>query len=412
MNSIRAEAVLALLLAVAAVHNNWRANRGSDAVDFYQFWLVGQAAGEVRDPYAPEARRALGEAGFRSAQESGSPGQRAAADRRRVLDTTATPFLYTAFRVLATGDYELDYALFRLLSLACTCAAVLLLCALFGWALPAALLALAVLLLAAPPYASDATVGNVNQLQLAGLAALLALSGAEERKWMAPASGGVAALLVLFKPNLAVAEALLVATFLARGRLRFAALHLAGAAAGALCAVAASSLAFGSVGVWRSWALALAALDGGPTLPLSLGNVSLGGLLAPPARALLVAALVVATLAALWFGRRRGRDLDAATAAAGAGVCIPLIGAALSWEHYFVLATPFVIAFLRPGARPLAFAAGSASAGLLWLLPGLTSSERPGLLAVELAAGAAVLLVACWHALAAREPGTRPALTS
>ena len=66
MNPIRAEAVLALLLAIAAVHNNWRANRGSDAVDFYQFWLVGQAAGEVRDPYAPEARRALGEAGFDS----------------------------------------------------------------------------------------------------------------------------------------------------------------------------------------------------------------------------------------------------------------------------------------------------------------------------------------------------------
>jgi hypothetical protein len=391
-----------LVLSLLAVRANWIAYRGSEAIDFYQFWLVGQAAREIGNPYPLESRRALGEAGFRSAQESGSTGQKAAAERRRVLDTTASPFLYAVFRALSTGDYELDYALFRILSIACTAVCVLLLASLFRWPVPAALIALAVVLFAAPPFAADCAVGNVNQLQLGGLGVLLALVGAQRRRLAAPVSGAVAALLVLFKPNLALAEALLVCGMLARRAFHLAALHVAGAAAGSLAVVAASSALFGSPAVWKSWLEALAALDRGPPLPVSLGNLSIAAPLPATARAAVVVALVAATLTAMWMGRARSDDLRTTSAAAGAGICIPLLGAALSWEHYFVLATPFVLAFLKPQGRPRVFVAGAAAAILLWVLPAVTSVSRPVLLGGELAAGTCILLVACWSVLAER----------
>src|SRR5438874_9809411 len=214
-----AGAVLSLLLAVAAARESWVRYPASGAIDFYQFWAVAQAAGEVRDPYSPEARGSLARIPL-----DASPSQREVGQRRPVLETYSTPLLYAVFRAISSGDYDLDYLIYHLLSLACTAAAVLGLCVLFGWSAATALLALSALLLFASPFASDSVVGNVNQLQLAGLASLIALMHREK----AVASGAVAALLVLFKPNLVAAEALLLVALLAHGRLRFAARHLAG----------------------------------------------------------------------------------------------------------------------------------------------------------------------------------------
>jgi hypothetical protein len=137
---------------------------------------------------------------------------------------------------------------------------------------------------------------------------------------------------------------------------------------------------------------------------MSLGNLSFVAPLPAAARAGLVLALVAGTLAAMWVGRERRDDLRTVAAAAGAGLCITLLGAALCWEHYFVLATPFVVAFLSRDAGPSVFAAGSAAAILLWLLPGVTSGLRPALLAGELTAGTAILLVACWRVLGGPRP--------
>jgi hypothetical protein len=396
--------VLALAVAIVAVRQNWLAYRGSAALDYYQFWLVGQAAREVRDPYSAEARRALGEAGYRAAQDEGSPGQRLVAEHRRVLDTTASPFLYAVFRALSTSDYEIDYALYRILSVACTAIAILLVSSLCGWPVPAAFLVLAVVLVVAPPFASDCAVGNVNQIQLAGLSVLLVLAGPPGRRWMAPASGVMAALLVLFKPNVALAEALLVCGMVMHRRFRFVALHFAGAATGAVAVFAASSALFGTPGIWKSWLAALADLDRGPPLPMSLGNLSFVSSLPGAVRAGLVLALVAATLAAMWVGRERRDDLRTVAAAAGAGLCITLLGAALCWEHYFVLLTPFVLVFLRREAGRRVFAAGAAAAILLWLLPAVTTPTHPALVAGELAAGTAILLVACWSVLGRPPP--------
>jgi hypothetical protein len=378
--------VLSLILALAAVRASWVRNHGSDAIDFYLFWLVGQAADRVPDPWSDEGRRALGAIGARAQLDpEASPGLRAAA-RHTSLETTATPALYAAFRALSTGDYELDYALFHLLSLACACAAVLILGATFHWPLWASLLASAAFLALSAPLATDAWVGNVNQIQLAGLAALIALARAPPRALTSAAAGVLAALLALFKPNLAPVALLLLAVLIARRAWKPAALFAGAGALAALATVVASSAAFSS-GAWPSWAHAASALARDTTLTTGAGNLSFSHALGAPAW-LANAAAVALIAIALVLALRAGNAREAEVGAAGAGVAIPLLCATLAWQHYFVLLTPSVLYLSRP-ARTAAFAAGALALVLLWFAPYGLHSAR----AVAVAAGIATLAV-------------------
>jgi glycosyl transferase family 87 len=390
-----AATLLALALAAAALRGSWIRDRGSDAIDFYLFWLVGQSATEVPDPWSDEGRHALGAIGARAQLDSeASPGMRAAA-RHTSLETTGTPLLYASFRAMSTGDYELDYALFHLLSLACACVAVLLLGRSFGWPLWAALLALSAMVWTFPPLASDAWVGNVNQIQLAGLALLVVLARLRPRTATALASGAISGLLALFKPNLVAVTALLLALWLFRRQWRFAALHASATVAIGAVAVAASSAVFGGA-PWSAWARAASGLARDVTLPPSAGNLSFAQLIGAPAWAANGAAAVLAmiSLALVWRGRNAP---DAEVATAGAGVAVPLLCATLAWEHYFLLLTPALLYFATPARRRL-FGWGLAALVLVWILPHAAHSPRGIALAMD--AGAALLLASSWSLLA------------
>ena len=109
---------LCLALAIGAASSSWSRWGDSNALDFYQFWLVGQAAGQMQPGriWSPAGRVALGEIGARLALRPDSTGaMRLAARKRLVLETYSTPLLYATFSAVSTGDYESDYLFFHLL---------------------------------------------------------------------------------------------------------------------------------------------------------------------------------------------------------------------------------------------------------------------------------------------------------
>jgi hypothetical protein len=400
---VRAAAtVAALALALLAIRASWVRWRGSDAMDFYQFWLVGQAAGQpgVGNVYSPAERRHLGAVGWELANRpEASPGQRIAASRRLVLETYSTPFLYAVFNALGTGDYEIDYAIYQALSLAAAAVGAGLLALAFGHPAGGALLAVAAVFALLGPQASDARVGNVNQLQLGWLALLLGLLRLPERHARDFVTGVLAGALVAFKPNLLFAEALLLCAWLLHGRRHTLSWHLLGAALGGAAAVCAASAFFGTPGVWLQWLSALRGMGAELDLPLRQGNDSLARLLFETTGVDVAFSLTLvfagAALAALWAARPRAgapdreRDFEVDVLALCSGIAISLLGARLAWLHYFLLLVPALLhAFRPPYSAPLRLVAAAIAAACL-IAPRLVS---PALFALQTSMAAALML--------------------
>ena len=419
----------ALAAAVAACAHSFTRWADSNAMDFYQFWLVGQATGAVPADslWTAEGRAALGQVGARLALAPGATdARRRAAGKRLVLETYSTPLLYAAFGALSTGDYELDYRLFHAVSLAGFAGAVLWLCWLFGWPAAGALFSLALAALLFEPLTADARVGNVNELQLAFVALLLSLrrrsgesgdreGGQPAQPGPSPATGGahggrcpqvrsrgaalgagaVAALLTLFKPNLLPAFAAVAALLAGSRRWRSLAWTGLGAAAAGLAAVAWSSARLGS---WHAWGLWLSALGRLPPQTVAMGNLSIPAALGLGRPAVLLGPAAAVLALAFLAGRRGAARWEHEVAALGAGLAVTLLFAPLSWTHYYLLLLAPLLFLLRPGApsRPLALAAALLTATPPELLR--FADPRHALL-VQLALGAALTLLLCGRAL-------------
>lgn len=367
--------LLALLLALAGVASAFVQGRHAAGLDFYQFWVVAQVAGraDAPDVYDYDTRARLGaEYVGRAATDEDSPRRRAVAGAWPVLEPTATPFFYAALRPLSGATYERGYLLFSLLGLAGLAAGVLVAARRLGHGPVPALLVLAFVCLVFQPVHSDIRVGNVNQIQLGLLAAYLWLSTRGDRSRLQCAAGALLALMVLFKPNLLPVVPLLAAGWLWRGRRRKLALQGAGLAVGALAALAATWLVFGTVSVWARWASYLGGLPPAK-IPLSYGNVGLGRLLFEAVDEDLSPALAVLGTGIALFCTWRGRSAPARAAgsaaledgaALAAGVLVYLLSAPIVWTHYLLLAVPAALLALRPddGALPAWHVAAAAAA--------------------------------------------------
>ena len=363
---------LAVLLAAFAVQTAWGRAGASAAIDYYQFWVVGQAVarGDAADVYSDAERARLGAVFLSAAREAavGSPEQRRrsrqllAARHRPVLETWSTPSLYAALGSLAGGSYDRDRVAFQRLSLAAYTGAIAALAASLGFSLAAGALLVALLVGGFDPFASDAQVGNVNRLLLAALAAGLALLRLGDRPWNRLAAGAVLGAAATFKPNLSFAAATLLLGWLAAGAWHRAAWLAAGLAAGTAFAVAAASAWFGSGQAWLQWAARFPELMGAQPLAVAEGNYAMLRLLEqavgwrPGAAA--PALLFAAAAAAIWLSVRRAPErfasprarfeLDASLVALGA--VASLLVARLAWLHYYVLAIPAALVLLRPRA--------------------------------------------------------------
>jgi hypothetical protein len=354
--------LLAAVLAAASLVQSWDLGRRSPGIDFYQFWVIAQLIGRADVPsiYSEEAHPRLG-AEFirRSLTEDDSERRRAAARAWQVLEPTATPMLYSAFRPIAGLRYDDAHLVFRILSLTALTVAVLALALLLGHSAAVGLLMLALLNVAFRPLKTDVQVGNINEVQLAVVAAYLWLSSRRDTDRLQAVAGALLGALVMFKPNLVAVLPVLGMTWLVKGRRRKLVLQAVGVAAGVLVSLAVTAAVFGSLEPWREWFEFMRAFPPAK-IPLRYGNVGLARLVyetmdlhLTPWLAIL---FIVVALACVWMGRARGpvaaaddprRAAAEDAAALGAGCFVYLLSSPLVWIHYLLLALPAALLLLR-----------------------------------------------------------------
>ena len=364
--------LLAVLAVLYAIAQTWKKNERAAGLDFYIYFVAGQLAGraDVDNIYSPEVQERIGEEYYERAQRSASDLRRYDAQRRRRLDNVSSPFLYTTLRWVSR-DYDRALKQDHLLVLAAFAAAVLLIARRVRLSWAAALFLLAGLLLYYRGFEADLRVGNVNSLQLFMLALAL---------WSPPVlAGAILAMLLCFKPNL-ILVALLLALAHDRRRLR---LELLGGIGGALVAILAGAVSYGSWRVWIQWIAAAnqfwhripTRMERNVTPALSLFH-EYGAWPSYAIAAVLfaIAAWAIRAPSLRAAGRggsaatgegtrqeqgtntdplptemnpRRGEGTDANVLIAGVGILIYLMSATVVWLHYMVLVVPVAIALMR-----------------------------------------------------------------
>jgi hypothetical protein len=343
----------ALILVIAGLATQWRYGNRSVGIDFYQFWLGGQAVreGQAANLYSDAGRQALAADGQRRATlpDAGLRLQLAARVRSRV-ETFSTPLLYSAFALLGRG-YETSFQAYRALSLLAVSISILLLGRSARLRVSWSLFLLAFVLFFYEPLASEVRVANVNAMQLLMLAAGIALLSMPGAPRIDVAAGALFAIAAAFKPNLLVIVPLLVISHW-RTRDRGAAIRFAsGALLGGGFAVGLTTLLFGTGRCWLQWRTAATQLAA-TILPRSAGNVApllpLVERYGPIVSAAAAALLIAVTIVAVARGGRGGAENYARRSqlVAGVGVLIYLMTAGLVWLHYILLALPSAVALL------------------------------------------------------------------
>jgi hypothetical protein len=230
--------VVGLLASAAAVFALIRSQElatRSGAIDFYQFWLIGQFIDQpgYGDVYAIPVYDRIGTAGMVYAANSPSERLKAAATTNAQIYThkiepISTPALYAAFKLVSSGDYETDADRYQLAcSLVFAVAVVILARAVrFGWT--TSLCALAMTLWWFGPFKVDILDGNVARLQLAGLAMAVGTIAFLPQRAGRAIAGLLLALNVMFKPNVALVAGLIVLVYAFRREWRAALEVLAG----------------------------------------------------------------------------------------------------------------------------------------------------------------------------------------
>ena len=398
-------------------------------IDYYQFWIVGRAEEQLPPDniYSMPNRGRMADFGRELLEADPAPSARFAnsVQIRRTIETFSTPFLYAAVNAFASGDYERDYARFIAVALA----ALALSLAALGWMLEYS--ALEILLFAAvtwlwcEPLTSDLRVGNVNELQLAGVTLYLLLRRRPEGVGADILSGLVLGLLVAFKPTLGVMPILLALAWIVDRRWRTLLVQGIAAAAGAGAAFVAGCRFLHSWSAWSDWTHSLPDLEKLSDVSVRIGNFSLArvileatsgpggpGIAAGP---LLLVLMLALAGAALFLTRRRARDRREASGAwferdfwaVAIGCALSVVALKLAWLHYYILLLPLVLYVLRPWPVPVMLAGTLALAAvfgrpLIFLL-----EPDPSFAAAIYIAGAwgLLLLGLGWLFLPARDGG-------
>lgn len=364
--------VLLAMLALLALAVSWEKAQTFWGIDYYQFWVVGQAVGrsDAKKIYSEAERKRIGLQFLHEAREAGASQRQIQVARYRVnLENYSTPFLYTALHAFCSGDYEADLGRHRAISLACMVLAVLGICKMLGFSHAATLAMLLACIVLFDPFLSEMRVANVNTLQLGLLSLFLWMQRAfrvPRHQWLA---GLVLGLTVMFKPNLALVAILLPASWVINRRYQKLLMESFGFLVGVLAALAWSSLFFGSAKPWLDWLAAVRSMPA-EVMPVETGNYAPlmlipGGSGTRESIALgFVLALLV--LAFVWISRRcdeaaggakkpgeaPDREFLEDVLVVGAGCLVYLLSAPLVWQHYFLLAVPTLVLSFRPTPTP------------------------------------------------------------
>jgi hypothetical protein len=374
---------------------------GGPGIDYYQFWIVGRAVEQrsVENIYAPQDRQHMADLGREVLRAGPRPSDRLKKSvevRAARIETFSTPFLYAVVNAVTTGRYDADYDRFLDLGLAATVVSVVLLARVLKYSTAEGLLFAAVMLLWCEPLSSDLRVGNVNQLQLLGVALYLfvrsgpGIARVPHGRRVYDVLGGLTlGLLVAFKPTLVVVPlALAIARVIDR---RWDTLWAEGIAAvvAAGLAVGAGCLYLRSASAWWQWKDALADLEKVSDVSVANGNYTLArailesnspGFDVAPVLLMLGLAFVAAVLIATrrqYFevlGKADEQQVrferDYLVTAIGCGLSVLTLK--LAWLHYYLLLVPLLLYVLRPGGwRP---AGARAAAGLALALLALAAT--------------------------------------
>lgn len=357
-------------------------------IDYYQFWVVGQAQERLHldNIYSMQDRQRLADLGRELLRSSPQPSIRLAGSvefRQRTIETFSTPFLYAVIDTFVSDQYDRDYDQFMNICLAALVLSIIAMGWLLRFSLAESLLFAAVVFLWCEPLASDLRVGNVNQLQLAGIALYL-LSRCRPGSLLMDIFGGlVLGLLVAFKPTLGIIPMLLALAWIIDRR--WLTLQRQG-----IAAVTALGVAFvvgcrflNSWSAWSNWANALSDLEKVSDISVGIGNFSLAQLILEATRGaagggvtlapiLLIQVLVLASVALLLTrpGTRSAVDdrqvwFERDFLVTALGGALSVIALRLVWLHYYILILPLLLYVLRPGA---------------WIRPNTAASGQPRLL--------------------------------
>lgn len=360
--------VFLLLLIAHSVLGNWNVGLNQTGRDFFQFWVIASELppAEPFDPYDGEYGLLLIE---KHARQSTVPGYsdvfREVAQNRIKLYATGSPFLYTLVAAFTTGRYEVDLRAFQLINLVCGLLGICGIARLLGFSVHHALLAYLYLATCFESFDSDIRVTNVGQIQLCLIALFLWTNRSPSPRWGA-VSGAILAAAVAMKPTIIVVPILLLASRLANLRARRALFEFGGFAFCLLIVTILSSAAFRTPGVWLDFArfhfraltgeyyTHLAELGNSSGMQIFLKGTGLNGL------TILSIFFLVALLALVGLMIRAGvrtpekaeesqsdrmRETWASTVL---GCSIFLLISPLVWVHYYLLAVPVFLYFLRP----------------------------------------------------------------
>jgi len=359
---------LCFVLAAAAIIQAWDAGRQVACMDYYQFWTVGQIIRERRSEniYSPSERQRLGEMMWLKVEARvgtdenarGASKQYQAGVVRQNLETYSTPFLYALFGISSTEDYDRDQDRFQLFSLFCLVFGVALLCRVAGYSPAAGAVAVAFSLAAFGPTVSDASVGNVNRVQIALVALFIWLLGAARRPARHFLAGIVLGIAMLFKPNLLFVGMTVASGWAFSKQYGKLLWGCAGMAAGVLAGFTFSAAYGGSWRLWLEWSAEMPRLMSEYDAPVRKGNFALSKVIEESVG--LDAALVIslAILAGVIFVLWRSGDAkmrDSSSVAdlrlAALGCLVSLLAVSLAWLHYYVLTIVSILYLLRPMRR-------------------------------------------------------------
>jgi len=404
------------LLVVAVTLWAWRLGGQYPGTDFFAHWAVVDV---LPHDGVPSLYSDTGMAYIVRNVESRLHDSRSARleqVQRPSFATPGTPFLHAALLTLHSGDYERDYDVFRVASLAGTLVGVLGLAVFLGLPFAAAALLYAVITVLFDPFTSALRAANVSQLQLGALAAsaMASTAGASGSVLRRALGGALLGALVCFKPNVWAVVPCLLFTLVLRRELYSAVALSAGLALGTAGAIVASAAIYGSTSIWSEWLAYVRNFAERPP-PLASGNFALPSVLgldtvanAPALIALALLSVLAVTAYAQRDALARMRDRDALVWAIGTGITISVLASALAWVHYYNLVLPLVVyLFASHDTRrsPVHLAAGAiglllvAGKPVAWLF---ASALTPRLIAAQTVAGVAILFAAACFIPAAR----------
>jgi hypothetical protein len=368
-NFISSASVILALVVFFASLMAWKYGQSYAGVDFYQFWVVSQAIAEsdVNNIYSNEFRRETGSEFLqKSYKKDASKRQLMAARFRQVLETYSTPFLYTLFRFIVSGNYEVDLHRYHVFSLLCILLAIIGLCRLLHYSSIATMAAILIFIVWFEPFFSDLRVANVNMLQVGLLALFLWFQSRHQWRAHHFIGGLVLGFAMMFKPNLIFVVGLLVISWTINRRYRKLILECAGILLASISAFAYSSFFFGSVWCWTDWIAAVSAIPD-DIMTVSMGNfapvkliLDWTGISIPVYATILIAVLVQIFVMVIKrpekeiFGRegkgmrQRERAFFEDALVVASGCLTYLLCAQLVWLHYFLLTIPMILIVFRP----------------------------------------------------------------